>query len=204
MAFSWFNEPAAYKASEVEKYGDAYVIKSLHATSSPKTDFWRKPPATHRDSGHFYYTTVEGNFKLSCTFRGKWITQYDQAGLMIRLNDQKWIKTGIEYDEGATFASAVATNPYSDWSLAKVELQPNQENVFVEVQRVNGNIFIRFAVVGDDVPSGNEISTVPLRTVNGFTSAEPTEKIEVGIMLCSPLSEDGVQVEFEDISVQKL
>jgi regulation of enolase protein 1 (concanavalin A-like superfamily) len=102
--FSWFNKPASYKSSEAEKSSDGYVVKTLEATSAPKTDFWRKPPHTHRDTGHFYYTTVEGDFRLSCTFKGKWITQYDQAGLMCRLNDQNWIKTGIEYDENTTFA----------------------------------------------------------------------------------------------------
>lgn len=102
--FSWLNEPASHKAAAVEKTNDGYKIKSVQATSRPHTDFWRKPPQTHRDSGHFYYTTIEGDFRLSCTFHGKWITRYDQAGLMCRINDQKWIKTGIELDEDTIFA----------------------------------------------------------------------------------------------------
>jgi regulation of enolase protein 1 (concanavalin A-like superfamily) len=102
--FSWLNEPPSHKASDTEKRADGYCIKSVKAISSPGTDFWRIPPNVHRDTGHFYYTTVKGDFHLSCVFRGKWITQYDQAGIMCRTSDEKWIKTGIEFDEDKTFA----------------------------------------------------------------------------------------------------
>ncbi|KAH8551951.1 hypothetical protein BGW37DRAFT_318496 [Umbelopsis sp. PMI_123] len=199
--FSWLNEPASYKATDIEKISAGYKIKSVQATSVPKTDFWRKPPQTHRDTGHFYYTSIEGDFRLSCTFKGKWVTQYDQAGLMCRLNDQYWIKTGLELDEGLIFASCVVTNPYSDWSVSKEELTPNQDNVYIVMERKAGTIVIRYALVGEGA-SKEELATLPLRTVNGFTGAN--DKIDIGIMLCSPLSENGVQVDFEDILIQPL
>ncbi|KAI9284139.1 hypothetical protein BC943DRAFT_326411 [Umbelopsis sp. AD052] len=199
--FSWFNEPASHKASAIEKTNDGYTIKSVQATSLPQTDFWRKPPQTHRDSGHFYYTTIEGDFRLSCTFHGKWITRYDQAGLMCRINDRKWIKTGIELDEDTIFASCVVTDPYSDWSVAKVDLTAEQEHIYMVMERKAGNIVIRYALIGEE-HSTKEVATLPLRTVNGHTGH--SDKIEIGVMLCSPQSKTGVQVEFHDICVQQL
>jgi regulation of enolase protein 1 (concanavalin A-like superfamily) len=99
--------------------------------------------------------------------------------------------------------SAVVTNPFSDWSLATVELLPDQENVYVEMQRKAGNIFVRYATVANTTSSSKEMSTTPLRTVNGFTSADENESIEVGIMLCSPKSNAGVEVDFMDISIKQ-
>jgi regulation of enolase protein 1 (concanavalin A-like superfamily) len=102
--FTWLNEPASNSISGSQKSAEGYKITQVEARSKPATDFWRKPPSVHRDTGHFYYVTVEGDFHISCTFQGEWITQYDQAGLMCRVNSQKWIKAGIEYDENKTFA----------------------------------------------------------------------------------------------------
>lgn len=93
------------------------------------------------------------------------------------------------------------TDPYSDWSVAKVELTPDQDHIYMFMERIAGNIVIRYALVGEG-HSTEEVATLPLRTVNGHTGQ--ADKIEIGIMLCSPKSEDGVQVKFKDIRIQKL
>lgn len=105
---------------------------------------------------------------------------------------------------GRSIFSAVVTNPFSDWSLASVELKPDQDNIYVEMIRKAGVISIRYAIIGENVPLGQDLATIPLRTVNGYTGDGANEKIEVGIMLCSPISEHGVQVNFKDICVQQM
>lgn len=102
--FEWLNEPASQSTSGSQKSAQGYQIAAVEARSKPATDFWCKPPSVHRDTGHFHFITVEGEFHISCVFKGEWKTQYDQAGLMCRVNSQKWIKAGIEYDEDKTFA----------------------------------------------------------------------------------------------------
>jgi regulation of enolase protein 1 (concanavalin A-like superfamily) len=61
------------------------------------TDFWR---VTHygfiRDNGHFYYQEQSGDFLAKVKVVGKYQELYDQAGLMVRLDEKNWIKTGIE------------------------------------------------------------------------------------------------------------
>ena len=77
----------------------------------PDTDFWR---VTHygftRDSGHFLDTGA-----LGLRFRGDFAHQYDQAGLMLRLDAEHWIKAGLELD-GELWLCVVVTNGVSDWS----------------------------------------------------------------------------------------
>lgn len=42
-------------------------------------------------------------------------TLYDQAGLMIYLDEKHWLKTGIEFNDGQPMISSVVTNKFSDW-----------------------------------------------------------------------------------------
>jgi uncharacterized protein len=97
----WLNEPAVWS-------GDA---SDLTVAVEPETDFWR---TTHygfiRDNGHFAMTGA-----LGLRFRGEFAAQYDQAGLMLRLDAEHWIKCGLELD-GRLWLSVVVTNGVSDWS----------------------------------------------------------------------------------------
>jgi regulation of enolase protein 1 (concanavalin A-like superfamily) len=97
----WLNEPSVWS-------GDA---SGLTVTAEPETDFWR---TTHygfvRDSGHFADTG-----QLGLRFRGDFAAQYDQAGLMLRIDAEHWIKAGLELD-GQLWLSVVVTNGVSDWS----------------------------------------------------------------------------------------
>jgi regulation of enolase protein 1 (concanavalin A-like superfamily) len=97
----WLNEPSVWS-------GEA---SDLTVTAEPETDFWR---TTHygfvRDSGHFADTG-----QLGLRFRGDFAAQYDQAGLMLRIDAEHWIKAGLELD-GQLWLSVVVTNGVSDWS----------------------------------------------------------------------------------------
>ena len=94
----WLNEPSQWTDS-----GDRLIVKT-----SPKTDFWR---ITHygfiRDTGHFYFDSISTDFVVDVKIRGNYKDLYDQAGLMLRVDEKHWIKTGIEYVEGVQNLSAV-------------------------------------------------------------------------------------------------
>jgi regulation of enolase protein 1 (concanavalin A-like superfamily) len=89
----------------------------LTATTGDKTDFWRE---THygfiRDDGHFRYVAASGDFTAQVTFRGDYRELYDQAGLMLRLNERSWIKAGVEFVACRRMLSVVVTRDVSDWS----------------------------------------------------------------------------------------
>jgi regulation of enolase protein 1 (concanavalin A-like superfamily) len=90
-------------------------LDALTVASEPGTDFWR---TTHygyvRDSGHFAYAELGSEVVLR--FRGDFAAQYDQAGLMLRVDSENWIKAGIELADGRAWLSVVVTRGLSDWS----------------------------------------------------------------------------------------
>ena len=49
-------------------------------------------------------------------FGGELAAQYDQAGLMLRVDESNWIKAGIELADGRAWLSVVVTRGLSDWS----------------------------------------------------------------------------------------
>jgi regulation of enolase protein 1 (concanavalin A-like superfamily) len=111
----WLNEPPIWRAEG----------ESLRVSVGPKTDFWRK---THygfiRDSGHFFYQEVSGDIQCDVLVRGEYAARYDQAGLMVRADAETWMKCGIEFVDGAQYASVVVTRDYSDWSVVLLEGAP--------------------------------------------------------------------------------
>jgi regulation of enolase protein 1 (concanavalin A-like superfamily) len=103
----WLNEPPAWR----EEAG------ALHIMTGERTDFWRR---THygfiRDDGHARLIQAEGDFAAEVAFRGAYSELYDQAGLMLRLDAENWIKAGIEFVSGRRMLSVVVTREVSDWS----------------------------------------------------------------------------------------
>lgn len=103
----WFNEPASAKQSGSQ----------LDVVTSAKTDFWRKTFYGYiTDNGHFFYLPIAGDFILESKVTGMYADLYDQAGLMVRVDAENWMKCGIELVDGVEHASVVMTRDFSDWS----------------------------------------------------------------------------------------
>ncbi|MGW0520895.1 DUF1349 domain-containing protein [Crossiella sp. NPDC003009] len=134
--WAWLNEPPKWSVSDGR----------LTVRAAPDTDFWR---VTHygfiRDTGHFLGRRMPGDFTASVTFRADYHDRYDQAGLMIRLDERNWIKTGIELD-GRLWLSAVATREFSDWSV--LPAPAGLRAVRLSVQRAGDAVTIRYGVDG--------------------------------------------------------
>lgn len=173
----WYNEPPIWK----EEKG-AIVV-----TTGAKTDFWRK---THygfiRDDGHFYYQEVTGNFIAEIKISGQYQTLYDQAGLMLRLDEENWLKCGIEYVDEIQNVSAVVTRDYSDWSV--VPLPQNPPFLWLRLKRENEAIEISYSKDGEKY--------IMLR----MAYFPPIETVRVGLMCASPQS-DGFDVTFEEFKI---
>ena len=121
---------------------------TLHFSTEPGTDFWR---TTHygfvRDNGHLYGEQVSGDCTLEATFSADYDTLYDQAGLMLRLGETHWIKTGIEYTDGIQHLSVVVTNTYSDWSV--LPLPSNPDRMHLRLTRRDDAVMIQYALQPD-------------------------------------------------------
>jgi uncharacterized protein len=103
----WLNEPPQWTLQD----------GALTITAAPGTDFWR---LTHygyvRDTGHLLAHPFPGDFSMTATFTADYRDQYDQAGLMVRIDDRNWIKAGTEFDT-QHLLSVVVTRDMSDWSV---------------------------------------------------------------------------------------
>lgn len=110
----WHCEPSNWKIEN----------KRLTIDVDPETDFWQK---THYgfqvDNGHFLFSDVEGDFILETHAQCNFKHQYDQAGLMVRVSEECWVKASVEFEpEESNKLGAVVTNHgYSDWSTQDVE-----------------------------------------------------------------------------------
>ncbi|MBO5903721.1 MAG: DUF1349 domain-containing protein [Tidjanibacter sp.] len=120
----WFNEP------------ENWTIKnnSLTMQVTPQSDYWR---ISHYgftvDDAPFIYTTRGGEFEVKVKISGDYKVRFDQAGLMLRIDKENYIKAGIEYVEGKYNLSCVVTHHTSDWSV--IELDKPVEAVWIKAVR---------------------------------------------------------------------
>ena len=133
----WINEPAQWSATD----------GVLTVTADAGTDFWR---TTHygfiHDNGHVYGAAVSGDFDLSVLVRGAYADQYDQAGAMVRVDEQHWLKTGIEFVDGRACFSTVVTLAYSSWSIA--DLPDGVSELSLQLARRGDAVEVRYSTDG--------------------------------------------------------
>ena len=153
------------------------------------TDFWR---VTHygfiRDNGHFFYQEQSGDFLAKVKVVGQYRELYDQAGLMIRLDEKNWIKTGIEYVKGVQNVSAVVTREVSDWSV--VPRQDSPPAVWLTLLRKGDYVEIKYSFDNQDFKM--------LRLA--YFPPAPGRRVQVGLMCAAPDGK-GFPVDFTEFSV---
>jgi regulation of enolase protein 1 (concanavalin A-like superfamily) len=176
----WFNEPQTWKAEQ----------KSLSMFVTPKTDYWR---ITHYgftvDDGPFYYSTQGGEFEAKVKITGEYKSRYDQMGLMLRIDETTWIKTGIEYVDGIMNVSAVVTNEKSDWSVLQLTGKP--KSIWVKAVRRLDAVEISYSL--DD-------KEYKMFRLAYFPAMKP---VMVGMVAASP-DGDGFNALFEGFEIKHL
>ena len=176
---SWLNPPASA----------SYGAGSVTATSRPKTDFWRKTFFGYvTDNGHFYHLPVFGEFSFQARVSGQYASLYDQAGLMVRLDEKQWMKCGSELVEGKRWASVVFTHDFSDWSTMNDLSQT--EAVYWRVQRKKDSLEAQVSM------DGQTFSTIR----QGYFP--PFVEVQVGIMCAAPEG-PGFEARFDDLRLHK-
>lgn len=121
---NWFNEPQSWAIE-----GDRLMMDV-----TPKSDYWR---ISHYgftvDDAPFYYAEYGGEFEAKVRIAGDYKVRFDQAGMMIRLDHENYIKTGIEYVDGKYNLSTVVTHRTSDWSV--IALDRPVESIWIKAVR---------------------------------------------------------------------
>lgn len=177
--WSWLNPPASWEAGD-----------GLSVTTSPDTDFWR---TTHygfvRDTGHALGRTLTGEFTLTTTFSGAYQDLYDQAGVLLRIDERNWVKTGIEYVGGEQLLSVVVTRDVSDWSVVSLPGSPG--SVTISVDRTGDTVTVRYGVDGAEPVTMARLAYFP---------AEPD--VFAGVMCASP-DGTGFKVDFASVAIDQ-
>ena len=84
----------------------------------PGTDCWRMTGTNECvNNAPFYFLEVEGDFEVRCKVKANYESPDDQAGVMIREDEENWIKCGIQMVGDIPHMCATVTHDYSDMSL---------------------------------------------------------------------------------------
>ena len=167
--FYWFNEPANYRIGE-----------GLEIYTNKETDFWQK---THygfrRDDGHCLLTRCSGDFSIMTHVEFRPQVQYDQCGLIIRVDNENWIKMSTEYEnEKCSRLGSVVTNlGYSDWATQDI---PSR----------HGEMWYRISKNGDDFLLENSYDGQNWLQLRITHLHKMSEYLEVGVYACSPIGKD--------------
>jgi len=176
----WFNEPEKWEIK------NNALIMNVTANS----DYWR---ISHYgftvDDAPFYYANYGGEFEAKVKLTGNYIARFDQMGLMIRIDEKNYIKTGVEFVDGKFNVSTVVTHDKSDWSVTTLDKVPP----FIWIKAVRRLDAVEIFYSFDDK---NYIMTrnAPL---------QDNTPVMVGLMAASPDGK-GFEVKFENFSVKHL
>lgn len=173
-AGEWLNKPRRSSVNGGE----------LEVVTDEGTDFWRETfYGFTRDSGHFLGLPALDRFTAQLRIRGQYEQLYDQAGIMVRVDEKRWVKAGIELSDGRAMLSSVLTDGRSDWATGPY--QGNPRDFWMRATVENGVLRLQVSADG---------RTWPLVRLAPFPVAS---SYRVGPMCCTP-EREGLAVRFSD------
>lgn len=167
--FFWLNPPARYQLGN-----------GLEIYTDRDTDFWQ---GTHygfrRDDGHALLTWQTGDFSLQAQVEFQPRQQYDQCGLLVRVDAGNWIKLSTEYeDEQHSRLGSVVTNlGYSDW--ATQDIASSRRRMAYRIQRRGPDFLLEHALDGQ---AWQQLRVAHLHRL--------APQLAVGVYACSPTGQD--------------
>lgn len=174
----WLNAPRRWNVD---------ARREVTLVTDRATDFWRE---THygftRDSGHFLGFATPAAFTAQLRIRGEYRQLYDQAGIMIRIDERRWIKAGIELSDGRAMLSSVLTDDRSDWATSPYAHDPR--DFWMRATVANGVLRLQVSADGITWPL---VRLAPFPVMSSY---------RVGPMACTP-EREGLGVRFSDLRI---
>jgi regulation of enolase protein 1 (concanavalin A-like superfamily) len=150
---------------------------SLRVKTQHDSDFWQR---THygfrRDNGHALLKPIHGNATIRARFQFKPNAQYDQCGILLRVDENNWFKCSTEYEDPShtRLGSVLTRDGYSDW--ATQDISSDVTDIWYNVELKNSDITAKFS------RDGKLFNQIRIAHLN-IGSA----KVFVGIYGCSPI-----------------
>jgi len=134
-----------------------------------------------------------GNFVLSTKTRFFPQHQYDQAGLMVRISPDFWLKTSIEFepDEPNRLGVVVTRHGYSDWSTQDISKRVSE--YCLRIRREGDDYIVEYRQT--EAGYWSQIRMAYLENV-GCTA------VQCGLYACSPI-DAGFRAGFEYLNLEK-
>lgn len=174
---SWLNEPAHHLD------GDDLVVEAAEGS-----DLWRTTSYGFvRDSGHALLAPLPPGSSATVSFVADLPELYDQAGVLVRVDESTWAKAGLETSDGATQLGAVVTHETSDWSMAPVPAWSGQ------------TVTLRVSRTGDALVFRARTTTEPWRMLR-VSHLDAGATASAGPFCCAP-SRAGLTVRFTAFSL---
>lgn len=130
---SWVGAPAP-----AHEDGDRLVVEPPHGS-----DLWRITSYgfVHDDAPALLAPLPDDRaVQVSFVLHGQ--EQFDQAGVLLRADEEHWIKAGVEFADGQLTAGAVVTAGVSDWSSGPVPAWAGRE-ITVRASRSGDAVTVR-------------------------------------------------------------
>ncbi|MBU1174971.1 MAG: DUF1349 domain-containing protein [Alphaproteobacteria bacterium] len=175
----WYNPPAEWSVE-----GGV-----LRFTTLAETDFWNNTHYGFRHgNGHVFARPVAGDFSAEAVFSAEYVALYDQAGVMLRVDDDNWLKTGIEFTDGLAHFSVVVTRAdQSDWSVIPLPAEAMAE-MQVRLTRHGDALRVQYRF-GDRSWAMARLAFLDM-----------PESVAVGPAACSPIGA-GLTVQFQRFAI---
>ena len=179
--FFWFNRPD-YRIED----GKLIIV------TADGTDYWQR---THygfsRDDGHALLTSVSEDFTLTVKTEFEYMEQFDQCGLLVRVDALNWIKVSMEREDSvcSRLGSVVTNLGYSDWATTDIDGDigrmwyriRNKENDFILENSTDGAVWSQ------------------MRIAHLHSRQRP---LNIGIYACSP-RKGGFRAVFSDLEIDR-
>ena len=201
--------------------------KSIEIEPTEKLDYWSKtfygPKPLIINNGQTLVAKIpwEEEATITTSFTLKPKEQFDQAGIMVIVNENVWVKAGIEYTDGFPNLSCVVTNDgYSDWSTQRIPRYKSSENDQEDLDRISLNVrlsklrpgaiqgpslIFEAAYVNKDVgKNGGDLDWFQVRIASLRSVAEVQGKDDdwlMGVFSNAPVKQGGSSVTFHSIEI---
>ncbi|SEB61013.1 hypothetical protein SAMN04489806_1276 [Paramicrobacterium humi] len=155
----------------------------LTVVAAEGSDAWRHTSYGFvHDTEHALLAPLAVGRAVEVAFIAAFAEQFDQAGVFLRIDDETWIKAGVEYADGQPQVGAVVTLGRSDWSVAPVPDWAGRL-ITVRLSRARESVTVRARV--DDKP-WRLVRVAPL---------PENAKAEAGPFVCAP-TRSGLEITF--------
>jgi uncharacterized protein len=151
------------------------------------SDFWRVTSYGFvHDDGHALLRPFPDGTAVEVTFTLDFDRQFDQAGVLVRGDQEHWTKAGVEVSDGVLQLGTVVTDGRSDWSVAPVPAWSGRD-VTVRASRTGDALTVRARA---DADSWQLVRVAPL----------PAGELLAGPFCCAP-TRSGLVVRFRSAVV---